>query len=115
MAEIRYETVNEVARRYRKHPSSIIRGILDGAKIPGITDRIKIAGAIRTPKSWLIPVGAVEDFYSRITAARLGAAAAPSPLVVAARQRELASVEAELVSRGYAPSKKTNASAAGTA
>jgi hypothetical protein len=103
--ETRFESVLEVARRYRRHPSSIIRSILQGARVPGTTERIKIAGAIRTPKSWLIPVGAIEAFYAQLTAARLATTAAPPSSASIVRQRQLANVEAELAARGYPPSK----------
>jgi hypothetical protein len=92
----RYRRVAEEARRWNKHPSAIIRYVTSGWTDRKTGETIRPEGAIRTPGEWLIPEGALEEFFARVTAARQSVAAPPSQQATQARQRVLDQVDAEL-------------------
>jgi transposase-like protein len=92
-----YETVSAVARRYGVDPSAVVRWLQRGTRVSG--GRIRPEGVIRTPGKWLIPVGAIEAWLERVTAAQQGVPA-PTPQPDRARERQIAAAEARLTAAG---------------
>jgi len=96
-----YETVSEVARRYRTDTSAIVRWIQHGVADPRTPGhRIRPVGCIRTPGRWLIPVGSIERYLAEVTAARRGESTPVQTIDTPSRERELARIEAELSAAG---------------
>jgi hypothetical protein len=95
-----HDTVADLARRYRTHPSCITRHLIKGWTDKRTCITYRPEGVLRGPGRWYVPAGAYEDFLRRVAAARMGTPAPDSPAASAARERELARVDAELESIG---------------
>jgi hypothetical protein len=89
----RYYRLRELAKIWGKHPSAFTRYILQPKNDAEGTYTLE---AIRTPGEWLVPEGAVERYFARVTRARTGNAAPTPKALAAARERELARTSAEL-------------------
>jgi Helix-turn-helix domain len=95
-----YLTIAEVAHLIGVHPATITRWVLKGFVDPTTGHRVMPEGIRRTPGRWLIPPGSIELFLERLAAARQAKPAQNTPGVDAARERELASVDARLQAIG---------------
>jgi hypothetical protein len=96
----RFWRLRELAEQWGKHPSAFTRYILK-PKTDRRTGEQFTLEAIRTPGEWLVPDGAIERYFERITASRTCNPLPASSETAKARQRELASVAAELHREGF--------------
>jgi hypothetical protein len=96
----RFWRLRELAERWGKHPSAFTRYILT-PKTDRRTGEQFTLEAIRTPGEWLVPDGAVERYFERITASRTGNPLPASSETAKAREHQLAGVAARLDAKGY--------------
>jgi hypothetical protein len=100
-SEVRYYRLRELCEKYGLHAATFTRYILKPRIDRRSGERFTLE-AVRAPGGWRVPEGAVQRYFERVTASRLGAEpAAATATTSARREAELAAVRAQLKSKGY--------------